>query len=476
MTVSLLENSSEKINPKIEYLEYDSRQIQENSIFFAVQGQVTDGHLYIDQALKNGAVAIVSEREAPLNFPQTWIKVPEIRSSMALLADRFYSSPSASMDLIGITGTNGKTTTAFLVNSILEQQGPSILLGTIHTQLGTHQLDSTRTTPEAIDMQKTLTQAFKTGCRKGVAEVSSHALFFRRTYRCHFPVAVFTNLSQDHLDFHPNLEEYFQSKCLLFNIDHNPGLRWAVLNGDDPFSTRIPLPPKVQKIKVGFSENCHIHPITYQTSVEGTKTKLKVFDRELSLNSHLSGKHNLYNIMLAVAATTALEVPDNQICNGISKLTMVPGRFEKVDIEQPFTVIVDYAHTPQALQNVLELCHQISSGRVICVFGCGGERDRTKRPLMGNIAVQGSDLAIITSDNPRWENPQKIIQNIQSGIPSNAQNYEVIVDRRQAITRSLELVQPEDIVLIAGKGHEIYQEIKGEKLPFDDREVVKENQ
>ena len=180
--------------------------------------------------------------------------------------------------------------------------------------------------------------------------------------------------------------------------------------------------------------------------------------------------------MLAVAATTALEVPDNQICNGISKLTMVPGRFEKVDIEQPFTVIVDYAHTPQALQNVLELCHQISSGRVICVFGCGGERDRTKRPLMGNIAVQGSDLAIITSDNPRWENPQKIIQNIQSGIPSNAQNYEVIVDRRQAITRSLELVQPEDIVLIAGKGHEIYQEIKGEKLPFDDREVVKENQ
>ncbi len=464
------------MNPRIESLEYDSRQVQGNSLFFAVRGQVTDGHLYIDQALGKGSVAIVSEQEAPRDFPRAWVQVPAIRPFMARLADRFYASPSARLELVGITGTNGKTTTAFLVHSILEQQGPSLLMGTIRTRLGAQQIDSVRTTPEAIDIQKTLARALESGCRRGAAEVSSHALFFRRVYQCRFPVAVFTNLSQDHLDFHPNLEEYFQSKCLLFDSDYNPGLRWAVLDADDPFSARIPLPSGVRQIKVGFSEECHVFPVTYRTSVEGTEAELKIFDRRLSLSSPLVGKHNLYNIMLAVAAATALEVPEAQIRDGVSQLTRVSGRFEKVEIERPFTVIIDYAHTPDALENVLELCRQFSDRRVLCVFGCGGERDRTKRPLMGNIAVRDSDLAIITSDNPRWEDPNRIIHNIQAGIPADANNYEIIANRRQAIARSLELAQPGDIVLVAGKGHEIYQETRGKRLPFDDREVVKEVQ
>ena len=243
-----------------------------------------------------------------------------------------------------------------------------------------------------------------------------------------------------------------------------------------PISARIPLPSGVRQIKVGFSEECHVFPVTYRTSVEGTEAELKIFDRRLSLSSPLVGKHNLYNIMLAVAAATALEVPEAQIRDGVSQLTRVSGRFEKVEIERPFTVIIDYAHTPAALENVLELCRQFSDRRVLCVFGCGGERDRTKRPLMGNIAVRDSDLAIITSDNPRWEDPNRIIHDIQAGIPADANNYEIIANRRQAIARSLELAQPGDIVLVAGKGHEIYQETRGKRLPFDDREVVKEVQ
>lgn len=463
------------MNPRIESLAYDSRQVQGNSLFFAVRGQVTDGHLYIDQALNKGAVAVVSEQEAPRDFPQAWLQVPAIRPFMAQIADRFYASPSAKLELVGITGTNGKTTTAFLVHSILEQQGPSLLMGTIRTRLGDQQIDSVRTTPEAIDIQKTLVRALESGCRRGVAEVSSHALFFRRVYQCRFPVAVFTNLSQDHLDFHPNLEEYFQSKCVLFDCDYNPGLRWAILNADDPFSARIPLPSGVRQIQVGFSEECDVFPVTYRTSVEGTEAELKIFDRKLSLSSPLVGKHNLYNIMLAVAAATALEVPEAEIRDGISQLTKVSGRFEKVELKLPFTVIIDYAHTPNALENVLKLCRQFSDKRVLCVFGCGGERDRTKRPLMGNIAVRNSDLAIITSDNPRWEDPNRIIHDIQAGIPADAHNYEIIANRRQAIARSLELAQSGDIVLVAGKGHEIYQETRGKRLPFDDREVVKES-
>ncbi|MFQ5928647.1 MAG: UDP-N-acetylmuramoyl-L-alanyl-D-glutamate--2,6-diaminopimelate ligase [Acidobacteriota bacterium] len=474
VTVKSLGGPHSQMDPEIRSIEYDSRRVKNGSFFFAIEGTLTDGHLYLDEALQKGAAAVASEREAPAGFPVPWIQVETVRAFLALLADRFYDYPSQRLQLAGVTGTNGKTTTAFLIHSILEQQSPALRLGTIKTKVGDWEVESGLTTPEAVDIQRTLAQALQSGCRTGALEVSSHALFLHRVYRCHFPVAIFTNLSQDHLDFHSSLEEYFQAKCLLFQSDYNPGLKHAVLNADDPFSARIQLPPHTHQVTFGFSENSEVHPLAHKTSVEGTEVDLKFFDQHLSLSSRLAGEYNLYNMMAAATAASLLGIPDDQIREGVARLRRVPGRFEKVEIGHLFTVIVDYAHTPNALENVLKLCRQLSRGRVLCVFGCGGDRDRAKRPLMGAIAVRDADLAIVTSDNPRYEDPEKIIQEIRVGIPAGFSNCEIIVDRREAIARALKLAQKGDIVLVAGKGHEAYQEIQGKRIRFDDREVIKE--
>jgi UDP-N-acetylmuramoyl-L-alanyl-D-glutamate--2,6-diaminopimelate ligase len=462
------------MNPEIRSLDYDSRRVKEGSLFFAIEGAQTDGHLYIGDALKKGAVAIASQQDPPPEPAVPWIQAEEVRPFMASLADYFYQQPSRQLQLAGITGTNGKTTTTFLIHSILECQGPSLLMGTIKTQVGEWQGESERTTPEAVDIQEILAQAVQSGCRTGVLEVSSHALYFHRVYRCSFPVAVFTNLSQDHLDFHGSLDEYFQVKCRLFQTAYNPGLKYAVLNADDSQVARIQLPPEVQSVTFGFSEDSDVYPVAHKTSVEGIEADLQFFNRRLSLNSPLSGQHNLYNIMAAATAASFLGVTDEQICRGIRRLDRVPGRFEKVDVDRPFTVIVDYAHTPHALENVLMLCRQLTQGRILCVFGCGGDRDRTKRAKMGNLAVSHADWAIVTSDNPRNENPEKIVSEIQEGIPDNSSNYEIIVDRREAITRALQWAEKGDLGLVAGRGHETHQEVEGRKIRFDDREVVKE--
>ena len=474
LTVQSLREPSKKMNPEIRSLDYDSRRVKDGSLFFAVEGATTDGHLYIDEALQRGAAAVASQREPAPESTVPWIQVEAVRPFMASVADRFYQQPSRRLQLVGVTGTNGKTTTAFLVHSILEQQGPALLMGTVKTQVGRRQVESKLTTPEAIDIQEILDQAVQAECCAGVLEVSSHALFFHRVYQCCFPVAIFSNLSQDHLDFHGSLEQYFQVKCRLFQTDYNPGLKYAVLNAEDPFAARIQLLPGAQPVTFGFSENSDVYPVAHKTSVEGTEVDLKFFNRRLSLSSPLAGEHNLYNIMSATTAASLLGVADEQIREGIARLERVPGRFEKVDIGRPVTVIVDYAHTPHALENVLRLCRQISQGRLLCVFGCGGDRDRTKRALMGAIAVRNADLAILTSDNPRGEDPDKIVLEIRAGIPAEASNHELIVDRREAITRALKVARTGDLVLVAGRGHETYQEIQGEKIRFDDREVIKE--
>lgn len=458
----------------IQSLEYDSRRVRSGSLFFAVSGLATDGHLYIDQALEKGARAIVSEREAPPDFSVPWIRVDSIRALLALAAGRFYNHPSQHLKLVGITGTDGKTTTAFLVHSILEQDSPALLMGTIKTRVGKWEIDSVRTTPEAVDIQQTLARALEGGCRHGVMEVSSHALFLQRVYHCHFPVGVFTNLSQDHLDFHRDLDDYFGAKSLLFRAEYNPSLKYAVLNADDPFASRIEVPAGARRITFGFSESADAHPTHFETSLEGTRVELRFMGRTLSLHSPMPGRHNIYNILSAVASTAVLGLGDDQIRQGIACLSAVPGRFEKVQTGRPFTVIVDYAHTPRALENVLDLSRRLARGRIICVFGCGGDRDRGKRPAMGAIAARGADWAIVTSDNPRREDPEKIIDDIRRGIPEDARNYEVIADRRRAIARALEKAREEDIILIAGKGHETYQEIGQERIHFDDREVVQE--
>lgn len=462
------------MDPEIQSLDYDSRRVKDGSLFFAIKGEQADGHLYIDEAIRKGAVAVVSSRPAPPDLDVAWIQVEATRPSMGILAAQFYQHPSRRLQLVGITGTNGKTTTAFLTHSILERRSPALLMGTIKAKIGEWESESERTTPEAVDIQAILSRALKSGCTAGVMEVSSHALFFHRVYQCSFPVAVFTNLSQDHLDFHKSLEEYFQAKCLLFQKHYNPGLRYAVVNRDDPFAERIELAPAVRRVTFGLSKDNDVYPVSHRTSLEGTRVELKWFDRRLPLSSPLAGEHNFYNIMSAAIAASLLGASDEQIREGVEQMQQVPGRFEKVDTKKPSTVIVDYAHTPHALENVLRLCRQLAQGNVICVFGAGGDRDREKRPLMGAIAARDADWVIVTSDNPRFEDPARIAREIQAGIPAGATHCEVILDRREAITRALEAAGENDIVLLAGKGHEAYQHIQGESIPFDDREVVKE--
>ena len=463
-----------EMDPEVCSLEYDSRRLQNDSVFFALSGEVTDGHLYIDEAVQRGASAVASERKAPPGFPLPWIQVPSVRPFLAAMAQEFYGRPSEKLRLVGVTGTNGKTTTAFLVQSILSQHSPALLMGTVKTLLGDEELESELTTPEAVDVQKRLALALARGCRWGAVEASSHALFLHRLYQCRFPVAVFTNLTRDHLDFHTTLENYFQAKRLLFQHYYNPDLQYAVVNADDRFSSRISTPPAVRVVRFGFSTDSHVYPTRYHTALQETAMDLNFLGRRLSLKSSLAGRHNSYNIMAAAAASSLLGIPDDQIREGVARLRSVPGRFEKLETSSPFTVIVDYAHTPDALENVLKLCTSLRPNRILCLFGCGGDRDRTKRPVMGAITVRYAHLAIITSDNPRFEPPERIIEEIRAGIPNEFSNYETILDRRKAIARILQLARKGDIVLLAGKGHETYQEIDGKKIPFDDRKVVTE--
>jgi UDP-N-acetylmuramoyl-L-alanyl-D-glutamate--2,6-diaminopimelate ligase len=460
-------------NPVIASLEYDSRKVRERSLFFAIKGLTSDGHFFIDQTLRQGAAGIVSEEPPPADFPALWIQVASIRRAMAVMADEFFGRPSASLDLIGITGTNGKTTTAFLVHSIQKQSGPSVLMGTIKTVVADEEVESIRTTPEAIDIQRTLAQAVERACSTGVMEVSSHALALDRVLGCRFPVAVFTNLTQDHLDFHGSLEVYFEAKRLLFLKEYNPALRYAVVNGDDAYSRRLTT-PVVPFLTYGFSRDNSVHPKSLQTSVEGTTMDLQLPGRSLRITSPTVGEHNVYNIMAAVLACSLLGLDDQPIQEGIAALRSVPGRFEKVDVPAPFAVIVDYAHTPDALANVLRLCRKLTRNRVVCLFGCGGDRDRAKRPLMGAIAAGEADRVWITSDNPRSEEPEGIINDILTGVPEGSNNCEVVTDRREAIWRAIQSGQEGDVILLAGKGHETYQEAKGVKIHFDDREIAAE--
>ena len=471
---TLLQNGNDQRDPEIGALEYDSRRVVNDSLFFAIKGLVTDGHMHLDQALQKGAVAVVSEREKPKGFPLAWIRVSAIRPFMACVANAFNDQPSERLQLVGITGTNGKTTTAFLIHAMMEQEAPGLLLGTIHASLHSKNWETERTTPEAIDVQRILSEALQEGCRWGAVEVSSHALAFHRVYKCCFPVGVLTNLSQDHLDFHQTLEEYFQAKHLLFRHSYNPGLRSAVLNQDDCYARRIEPPPGTRVVTFGLDRNADVFPLAQQTSVDATEVELSFFDRRLSLRSSLLGEHNLYNLMSAAAACHLIGVSDDHIRQGVASLKRVPGRFERVGVNRDYTVLVDFAHTPIALKKVLDFCRQLTQKRVLCVFGCGGNRDRGKRPQMGAIAVEGADWVFITSDNPRSEDPGEIIREICSGIPESSTNYETLADRRGAIERALDAANPGDIVLLAGKGHETYQEIQGEKIPFDDRQVVRE--
>jgi UDP-N-acetylmuramoyl-L-alanyl-D-glutamate--2,6-diaminopimelate ligase len=457
---------------------YDSRRVEPGHVFVALKGQHADGALFARQALERGAVVVVSQEPPPQQVQAPWTIVHDARRALALLAAEFYGNPSASLQVVGITGTNGKTTTAYLVASIFEAAGIRCgVLGTVGYRIGLEMREATHTTPEAPEVQSLLREMVDRGCGACAMEVSSHALSLSRVDGMTFAAGVFTNLTRDHLDFHADMESYFQAKRRLFEM--LPRSAPSLINLDDP---RAPALIEIAGRPVTYAVNrpADLSPGPLSFSLQGLKFDVRTPRGTLHITSSLVGRPNVYNILAAVSAATALGISFDAIERGIASLEGVPGRFQVVSgAKDDVTVVVDYAHTDDALRNLLETARPLTAGRLITVFGCGGDRDRTKRPLMGAVAGRLSDLIVITSDNPRGEDPLKIIEEIQRGITADtrrdtAQRMLTYVDRRDAIGKAIELARPGDVVLIAGKGHEKYQIIGGEVRPFDDVAVARD--
>jgi UDP-N-acetylmuramoyl-L-alanyl-D-glutamate--2,6-diaminopimelate ligase len=444
-------------------LAYDSRKVGAGTLFFCVLGEKVDGHEFAAGAVEAGAVALVVERELDLRVAQ--VVVADARAAMAPLAARFWGDPTGELRVVGVTGTNGKTTTAFLLREILEAGGVQTgLLGTVRQVVGGVEEEVERTTPEAVDLQGTFRRMLEAGDEACVMEVSSHALALHRADSIHFELALFTNLTQDHLDFHADMEDYFRAKRLLFEM--GPGA--AVVNVDDEYGRRL----ATEFDCVTFSaEGVNADFTAADVTFDAAGAEFSV--GEMPVRTRLPGHFNVSNALGAFAAASELGVSPEDAAAGLARAERVPGRFEPIDEGQAFAVLVDYAHTPDSLENVLRAARRLSEGRVLAVFGAGGDRDRDKRPKMGRAGAALSDLAIVTSDNPRSEDPEAIIAEILGGVENGA-DVEVEPDRRAAIALALGRAQPGDTVVIAGKGHEQGQEFEdGRKLPFDDREVAR---
>ena len=445
-------------------LAYDARDATAGSLFFCVPGSRADGHDFAATAVANGAVALVVQRPLELEVPQ--VVVQDARRAMGVAADEFFGRPTRELELAGVTGTNGKTTTAFLLYSILAAGGrrPG-LLGTIESRVGGERRPALRTTPEAIDLQRSFREMLDGGDRSCALEATSHGSELGRLDRVRFSALVFTNLTQDHLDFHGTIERYFDAKRRLFTAERPP----AAVNIGDPYGQRLAeeLQGHDRLVTFGFADDAELRPESLDLGPRGAR-----FTADgLELETRLRGRFNVENVLGAVAAARLLGIEDEAIARGVRELRGVPGRFEAVDEGQPFAVLVDYAHTPDSLENVLRTARDLAQNRLICVFGCGGDRDRGKRPLMGRIASELADLAIVTSDNPRSEEPDAIIGEIVAGA---AGDVEVEPDRREAIARAIDAAQEGDVVVIAGKGHEQGQQFADRTVPFDDRDVARE--
>lgn len=451
-------------------LAYDNRRVEPRDLFFCVRGFTIDGHEFAGDALRRGAAALVVDHQLDFDVPQ--VEVPDVRRAMAHAAAIFYADPTAALQLVGVTGTNGKTTTAYLVRSLLEAAGRQTgLLGTVKTVVGGVEREAGRTTPEAIDLQRTFREMLDGGDVACAMEVSSHALELARVDDVHFAVGIFTNLTQDHLDFHPTMEDYFLAKRKLFS-ERRPGT--SVVNLDDPYGRRLAADDAVPNV-VSFAlddAEATYRATAIRSTLSGSRFTLSSPDGDVELRSPLSGRFNVSNVLGALAAARALGVPAHSAYAAIERAGQVPGRFESVDEGQQFAVLVDYAHTPDSLENVLVAARALTDKRVHVVFGCGGDRDRRKRPLMGEIAQRLADHVIVTSDNPRSEDPDAIIAEILTGITAPVEHNP---DRRVAIQEAIGAAAPGDVVVIAGKGHEQGQEFAdGEKLPFDDVTVARE--
>ena len=464
------------LDRNVESIAYDSRRVQRNGLFVALRGEKTDGHQFIDQAIERGASVIVTEREE--KQPRvTSLVVENTRTAVADLAAVFYGFPATRLKMAAVTGTNGKTTTTFLIKHICEKAGLHCgLIGTVRYEIGERVLPAIRTTPESLDLEELLAQIANAGCRAAAMEVSSHALAQERTRGLEWDVAVFTNLTQDHLDFHGTMENYFESKAKLFTglaQQKKKQKSVAIINIDDRYGGQLlgKIDKNISVITFGMSARADFRASNYRTEFGGTSYQLDARGKSYLVRVPLIGRFNVANSLGALAAANALGLSLREAILSLGKSPQVPGRLEAVPAKRQFQVFVDYAHTPDALLNVLKTLRELAPARLIVVFGCGGDRDRQKRPLMAEAVDRNADFAIITSDNPRKEDPNAIIAEVEKGFRSD--RYEKIPDRAEAINRAIELAQPRDIVLIAGKGHENYQEFADHTVPFDDMQVAR---
>jgi UDP-N-acetylmuramoyl-L-alanyl-D-glutamate--2,6-diaminopimelate ligase len=456
-------------------LEYDSRRVAAGFLFFAFPGSKADGSKFAAAALEKGAAAVISELPAVEGLETFWVQVEHGREALALAAKNFYGRPDERLGLSGITGTNGKTTTAYLVDSILRAAGSvTAMIGTIEYHLAGRVLPAVNTTPESLDLLRIFSDLEKEGGRHVTMEVSSHALALRRVYGLDFHTVLFTNLTRDHLDFHGNMDAYFEAKQQLFLGAGGKAPRAAVINSDDAYGRRLKVAPSTEVYRYGFSADSHLRPRHVSSGFRGLKFDVQFGKLRFGVESPLIGKINVYNILAACAAGLSYGIAPETIARGIAMCRAVPGRFERVDEGQPFVVAVDYAHTDDALKNSIAVARTLNPKRVITLFGCGGDRDRAKRPLMGQAAAEASDLVILTSDNPRSEDPLAIMNDALVGIRRTDTPHVVEPDRATAIARALKEAREGDIVLLAGKGHETYQVLKDKTIHFDDREVARE--
>jgi UDP-N-acetylmuramoyl-L-alanyl-D-glutamate--2,6-diaminopimelate ligase len=452
---------------------YDSRKAGPGFLFFAFPGQKADGRAFAAQAIERGAVAVVSESPRPDGFGGPWIQVNHGRRALALAARAFYGQPDERLGITGITGTNGKTTTSYLLDSVLRAAGKTTgLIGTIEYRLAGQVIAAVNTTPESLDLFGLFADLEEAGGTHATMEVSSHALALGRVYGIRFHTAVFTNLTRDHLDFHRTMEDYFAAKCMLFEGAGAPAPPFAVLNADDPRSREIPAGPHTEVIRYGMAEDAAVRAANVVSGFDGLRFEIRHGGECFPVSSPLPGRMNVYNILGAWSAARTYGIAPEAIALGIAECRSVPGRFEKVDAGQPFLVVVDYAHTDDALRNVISVARSLEPARVITLFGCGGDRDRAKRPLMGDAAASLSDFVVLTSDNPRSEDPLEIINDAMVGLCRHDTPYAAEPDREKAIRLALEQARPGDIVILAGKGHETYQVLKDRTIAFDDREVA----
>jgi len=456
-------------------LAYDSRRVKAGDLFFAFPGSRADGRQFAQDALARGALAVVGESPAPADFTGRWLQVDHGRKTLAIAARNFYGKPDERLGLTGISGTNGKTTTAFLIDSVLRAAGyTTAMIGTIEYHVAGGVFPAVNTTPESLDLMRLFTDLREAGGTHATMEVSSHALALGRVYGLAFHTVVFTNLTRDHLDFHGTMEEYFGAKQLLFQGAGGPPPKFAVLNRDDGYARQIKLHRNTEVLWYGLGAEPDLRARHIASTFQGLRFDVQFGKLRFAVESPLLGKINVYNILAACGAGLSYGIAPETVARGIAGLQAVPGRFERVDEGQPFVVAVDYAHTDDALRNTIAVARGLNPKRIITLFGCGGDRDRSKRPLMGRAAAEASDFVVLTSDNPRSEDPLAIMNDALVGIRRVDVPLVIEPDRATAIARALKEAREGDVVILAGKGHETYQVLKDRTIPFDDRAVARE--